>query len=141
VEKTILIVDDDQEMGNLMKKVLERESYRVILAANGTEGLLRIREQRFDLIISDLRMPGLSGMDLIREIQKTAPEIPVVLITAFGDMQVYLDAMGAGAFEYINKPIRMEDLKRVIGMALEGKQRKCGMPALENEIPGSHPPR
>ncbi|NOY53603.1 MAG: response regulator [Deltaproteobacteria bacterium] len=114
---TILIVDDDEEMGRLIKKVLDREDYHVKVAENATAGLILLQECPFDLVISDFRMPGMSGIELIREARKISPHTQLILITAFGDVQTYLDAMGAGAFEYINKPIKMNDLKAVIRKA------------------------
>jgi two-component system response regulator (stage 0 sporulation protein F) len=111
---SVLIVDDDLEMGRLIKKVLDREDYTVQMAVNASEGLLELQRKKFDLVISDFRMPGMTGIDLIREAKKIAPKTQLILITAFGDVQTYLDAMGAGAFEYINKPIKMSDLMTVI---------------------------
>jgi DNA-binding NtrC family response regulator len=116
--RNILIVDDDREMGALIKKVLSRENYTVHVAHSGTEGILLLQRETFDLIISDLRMPGISGIELIRASKKIAPETPLILITAFGDIQTYLDALGAGAFDYINKPLKMRDLRHSIRKAL-----------------------
>ncbi len=116
--RSILIIDDDREMGALIRKVLRRENYRVQVAHSGQEGILMLRRQSFDLIISDLRMPGISGIELIRTAKKIAPETPLILITAFGDIQTYLEALGAGAFDYINKPLKMRDLRHSIRKAL-----------------------
>ncbi len=116
--RKILIVDDDREMGALIKKVLSRENYTVHVAQSGAEGILLLQRETFDLIISDLRMPGISGIELIRATKKIAPETPLILITAFGDIQTYLDALGAGAFDYINKPLKMRDLRHSIRKAL-----------------------
>ncbi len=116
--RSILIIDDDREMGALIRKVLHRENYGVHVAHSGQEGILMLRRQSFDLIISDLRMPGISGIELIRTAKKIAPETPLILITAFGDIQTYLEALGAGAFDYINKPLKMRDLRHSIRKAL-----------------------
>jgi len=114
---TVLIVDDDKEMGRLIKKVLDREDYQVRIAENATAGLMLLQQRTFDLVISDFRMPGMNGIELIRKAKQISPRTQLILITAFGDVQTYLDATGAGAFEYINKPIKMGDLKAVIRKA------------------------
>ncbi len=116
--RSILIIDDDREMGALIRKVLRRENYTVHVADNGRQGILLLQRQSFDLIISDLRMPGMSGLELIRAAKKIAPKTPLILITAFGDIQTYLEALGAGAFDYINKPLKMRDLRQSIRKAL-----------------------
>ncbi len=82
----ILIVDDDHEMCQLIKKFLHREDYRVQTALNGSEALLLFQEQVFDLVICDLKMPGMSGIELIRKARAVAPDTPFILITAFGDV-------------------------------------------------------
>lgn len=117
--KEILIVDDDREMCNVIAKFLKKQNYSVQLANSGWEGLSQLMNKRFDVVISDFRMPGMSGIQLIRKVKEVSPHTHIILITAFGDVTTYLDAIDAGAFDYINKPIRMRDLQRAIKLALQ----------------------
>jgi two-component system, NtrC family, response regulator AtoC len=115
---TILIVDDDAEMRALLVEVLGHEGYRVAEAADGAEALIRLRSESFDGIIIDKNMPGLSGLDLLPGLRMICPEAPIILITAFGDASTYVEALEKGAFEYIFKPFRLEDLLRVLRRAV-----------------------
>jgi two-component system, NtrC family, response regulator AtoC len=116
--RTILIVDDDAEMRALLVEVLGQEGYRVVEAADGAEALIRLRSECFDGIIIDKNMPGLSGLDLLPGLRMICPAAPIILITAFGDASTYVEALEKGAFEYIFKPFRLEDLLRVLGRAV-----------------------
>lgn len=114
----VLIVDDDGEMRALLVDVLSQEGYRVEEAANGAEALIRLRTESFAAIVLDKNMPGLSGLDLLPGLRTICPGTPVILITAFGDVATYMEAMEKGAFEYVFKPFRMEELLRVLRKAL-----------------------
>ncbi len=119
----ILVVDDDADMRALLADVLNDEGYVVELVANGAEALIRLRTESFAAIVLDKNMPGLSGLDLLPGLRTICPETPVILITAFGDVSTYMDAMDKGAFEFIFKPFRMEELLRTLQRALPpGKQ-------------------
>jgi len=122
--KSILIIDDDPEMCKLLEKVLDRENYRVQAAYSGDDAILLLKQKSFHLIISDLTMPGMSGIELTRQAKAISPETHIILITAFGNMDTYLEAMNAGTYEFINKPIKMKDLKRIIKKALLEKRPK-----------------
>jgi two-component system NtrC family response regulator len=121
----ILVVDDDSEMRALLKDVLGDAGYAVNGVANGAEALIRLRTESFAAIVLDKNMPGLSGLDLLPGLRTICPETPVIMITAFGDVGTYVDAMEKGAFEYVFKPFRMEELLRVLGRAVTS----CGRPA------------
>ena len=114
----ILVVDDDAEMRALLAEVLSGEGYAVVGVANGAEALIRLRTESFAAIVLDKNMPGLSGLDLLPGLRTICPETPVILITAFGDVSTYMEAMEKGAFEYVFKPFRMEELLRVLRRAL-----------------------
>ncbi len=118
-KQSILLVDDDQEFRKAMKKMFERSGYSVTLAADGQEALNILSEETFDLIISDLRMPNLNGMQLMEELKKKGVKIPVIFITAFGEVESYMDLMNLGAFEYINKPVKGQEILNVARKALE----------------------
>jgi DNA-binding NtrC family response regulator len=107
---TILVADDNREHCEVLGKVLARAGYQVAVAADGQEALQVLRERPFDLVFADLRMPRLSGLDLLRNIRSMGPEVPVVIVTAFGDWVTYADAIESGAVDYLSKPVRREDL-------------------------------
>ena len=117
----VLIVDDDREMRALLADVLGEAGYDVTEAADGARALIRLRSESFAAIILDKNMPGLSGLDLLPGLRTICPETPVILITAFGDVETYVDAMEKGATAYIFKPFRMREL-------LEELQRGVALP-------------
>lgn len=114
----LLVVEDDHEMRALLLDVLGEEGYDVAEAANGAEALIRLRSESFAGIILDKNMPGLSGLDLLPGLRTICPETPIIMITAFGDLGTYMDAMERGAFAYVFKPFRMDELLRVLRQAL-----------------------
>jgi DNA-binding NtrC family response regulator len=121
-ELTILIVDDDPEMRALLGEFLSQDGYSVEEAATGAEALIRLRTECFSAIVIDKNMPGLSGLDLLPGLRTICPETPVVLITAFGDAATYLEALEKGAYEYLFKPFRMEELLQVLRRALPSRE-------------------
>jgi two-component system, NtrC family, response regulator HydG len=146
----ILIVEDDPSHLEILRRHLERCGYRVEAAESAEQALSRF--SRFDphLVLSDLRMPGMSGFDLIRKLKADAPDVAVVLMTAFDDMQTAIDAMKDGAFDYLVKPLELERLEAIIASALEQRRRNGGdraaraaepePPALAtNDLIGRHP--
>jgi DNA-binding NtrC family response regulator len=110
----ILIVDDDAEMRALLLDVLQGEGYEAVEAKDGTEAVLALRTKRFDLILMDKNMPGPSGLDLLPGFRRVCPQSPIVMMTAFGDVPSYMEAMEKGAVEFLFKPFRMEELKAAI---------------------------
>jgi two-component system response regulator (stage 0 sporulation protein F) len=125
----VLVVDDDGEMRALLADVLSDEGYAVEGVANGAEALIRLRSQSFAAIVLDKNMPGLSGLDLLPGLRTICPETPIIMITAFGDVATYVDAMEKGAFTYIFKPFRMEELLRVLQRALPSAKRALSSPS------------
>ena len=99
--KRILVVDDDESLRRVTQLQLEEAGYSVLTASNGAEALPLIEEENPALVITDLKMPGLSGLDLLKKIRDSYPEITVVLITAFGTVQTAVEAMKAGAYDYM----------------------------------------
>lgn len=117
----ILVVDDDPEMRQLLEDVLTREGYVVFHAKNGSEALLRLREESYDVIILDKIMTDLSGLEILPGIKLVQPEAQVILITAFGDRETYLEAIGKGATAYLAKPFGMSVLIQMVKQAIEQK--------------------
>lgn len=117
----ILIVDDDQEMRRLLEDVLIREGFQVTQARNGSEALLRIQEVSYQVIVLDKIMPGQSGLDILPEIKRLQPEAQVILITAFGDRETGVEAIGKGATAYLAKPFGISVLVQMVKKAIEQK--------------------
>ena len=122
---TILVVDDEENAREGLSKILSKEGYSVYMASNGKEAIEILRRQSFDLVITDMRMPLMDGFEVLREIKKMNENIGVIMITAYGEVESYLEAINMGAFEYINKPVRVNELKRVITKVLEERHRKA----------------
>lgn len=122
---TILVVDDEENAREGLSKILSKEGYSVDMASNGKEAIETLRRQSFDLVITDMRMPLMDGFEVLREIKKMNENIGVIMITAYGEVESYLEAMNMGAFEYINKPVRVNELKRVITKVLEERHKKA----------------
>ena len=118
-ENRLLVVDDEDLFRNSLVKLLTMEGYSVLSASDGNEALGLIKENKFQLVITDLKMPGMNGMELMQEIQKLSPDTKVVIITAHGEWNTYLEAMERGAFEYLNKPINKADLFYAVKKALK----------------------
>jgi DNA-binding NtrC family response regulator len=115
----ILVVDDDASLRRVMNMQLEEAGYDVSLASNGEEALGILDMRRPKLVITDLRMPGAGGMDLLRHIRDEHPETTLIIITAFGSVETAVEAMKAGAYDYVTKPIDYEALVLVVHRAME----------------------
>jgi len=133
--KRILIVDDDGPMRSFLCTVLGEEGYRLAEARNGTEGLAMLTASDFDLVVTDLRMPGLSGLDLVREGKKARPEALWVVITAYGSIGNAVEAMRSGASDYLTKPLRDPDeLRHVIRRVLREAESERKIHLLSEEL-------
>ena len=115
----ILIVDDDARMRGLLQKVLVREGYEVALAGSGAEALQEIGRQSFDIVLSDIRMPEMDGMALLGQVRDAAPETTVIMMTAFGSVESAVEAMKQGAYDYISKPFKMDEVLIVLSRVVE----------------------
>jgi DNA-binding NtrC family response regulator len=120
--ETILVIDDDEYTRESIYLFLSECKYKVLLANNGTNGLKILDEATPDLIITDLRMPDITGIDVLKRVKEIDPYIQVLLITAFDDMQSIIEAMQMGAYDYIEKPLELELFKHTIQRALESKK-------------------
>ncbi|HSW49653.1 MAG TPA: sigma-54 dependent transcriptional regulator, partial [Bryobacteraceae bacterium] len=122
IPKTILVVDDDESLRSVTRMQLEELEYRVIAAAGGDQALAVLAAEPVALLITDLKMPGLSGMDLLKRARAEFPEIPVIMITAYGTIGSAVEAVKAGAFDYVTKPIDFDQLAIVVARALERRE-------------------
>ncbi len=119
---SILVVEDEMGQRTVLRRILEREGYEVALAENGLIALEKIEETMFDLVISDMRMPEMTGRDLLREIKQRDPDLPVLIVTAFAELKDAVDLVAReGAFYYLQKPINNDVLKAHIKRALEAR--------------------
>jgi DNA-binding NtrC family response regulator len=119
----ILIVDDEQQMRAAMEAVLSRLGYPLLQCANGEVALEALEKNRVDLVITDMRMPQMSGSELLVAVRELYPRIPVVMITAYGTIEQAVEAMKNGAFDFITKPFSAEDLENVVTRALNPMRR------------------
>ncbi len=118
----ILVVDDDEDTRELFHTVLTGEGYQVALANNGQDALVQSRNDSFDLVITDLKMPVTDGLQFLQEIRKTGSNADVIMVTGHGEVESYLHAMSLGAVEYIHKPIRIRELKKIVRMILKKRE-------------------
>ncbi len=131
---TILVIDDEQVMRDACDQILAREGCRVTSAASGAEGLEKIQKERFDVIILDLKMPGLSGMEVLARIEEEIPEIPVIVITGYATIESAVEAMKLGAYDFIPKPFTPNVLRTIVVRALEKRRLTLENAYLREEL-------
>ena len=139
--KSILVVEDDELLRSFLTTILKEDGYRVTEAGNGQEGLERFLSGGYDLVITDLRMPGLSGLDLLLTGKKEKPETRWIIMTAFGSIGNAVEAMKAGASDYLTKPFRdPEELRQVIRRVLKEAEAEQTISLLSEELGKQFPP-
>jgi DNA-binding response OmpR family regulator len=115
----IMVVDDDQDLRESMAEVLDKAGFSVTQASRGEEALEHLARKKFDLVLLDLVMPGLGGLELLDRIKDKAPRLPVIMITAFASVENAVAAMRQGASDYVTKPFRIDGLLASVGRVLE----------------------
>ena len=133
VEK-ILVVDDDASLRRVLEYNLSKEGYAVLTADSGEKALAMLDAERVDVLITDIKMPGMDGMDLLRRVRQTSPETQVIVITAFGTIEMAVEAMKAGAFEYVTKPFNRDELALAVRKALRLKSLEHDNARLRREV-------
>ena len=123
---TVLIVDDEEIMRDVLESLLVREGCQVHLAADGAGGVEAARDGAFDAVLLDVMMPGINGMEALSTLQQLCPDLPVIMVTAYGTSQTARDALKGGAFDFVEKPFKNEDLVQVILNAVEHRRRFAG---------------
>lgn len=118
--KSILIVDDEENTRLGLSKLLTQEGFVVDSAANGNDALKYLADNQVNLVISDINMPDMNGLSFLRELSQRFPNINVIMITAYGGVESYLEAMNLGAFEYLHKPVRLEELRSIMRKIFNG---------------------
>jgi len=134
----ILVVDDEANMLTLCESVLGKEGYVVTCAASAEEALTRLEAETFDLLIADLRLPGMGGMELVQRVKGQQPGLPYVLLTGHGTIQSAVAAMKDGAADYLTKPVDVEELKVVIQKALEMRRLTREVQQLRLQVASDH---
>jgi len=114
----ILIAEDDENMRRVLAAMVEREGYRPVEAANGLEALRLLRENPPAVVVTDLKMPEMDGLELLEHVESEAPDVPVIMITAHGTIESAVEALKKGAFDYLTKPFDDEELASVLGKAV-----------------------
>jgi DNA-binding NtrC family response regulator len=141
MSKRILVVDDDELMRSFLSSVLREEEYGVEEARNGTEGLAKLPGSAFDLVITDLRMPDMSGLALMQEGKKARPDVRWIIITGYGSIGSAVEAMKAGASDYLTKPLQDPDeLRRVIRRVVRELEAERTISILSEELGRQFPP-
>jgi DNA-binding response OmpR family regulator len=122
----VLIIEDDQEMRSLLKYFFSEEGFETDSVSNGFDALGILIKKPFDLVITDIRMPGLTGLDILPRIKKIQPEVAIIVITAFGTEEVRRRAFERGANAYLEKPIHFQELRGLIHDVIFAKEKRVG---------------
>ena len=133
-QRTILLVDDDRIVAEYLVRLLEGAGYKTTVCLDGESAFERFKEGGIDLIITDLMMPGISGLDLIRRIRLTDKEVNIVVITGFGNMEIFIDTVRAGAGDFIVKPIEKDQFLKAVDRALEKKSLSDSLVARTRQL-------
>ncbi len=130
---TVLLVDDEVNVRKVLAAMLQQEGHETVLASNGHQALIRLAQGDIDVLITDLRMPGMSGLDLLREVHEKDPELPVIVITAHGSVETAVVALKNGAFDYITKPFEKHDLATAVRKAAGVRQAEDAQAPIGNK--------
>jgi len=123
--KTILLVDDEVDVLKTLSEILETSGYSTVLKRDAESALSIILEgKQIDLVITDLRMPGMNGSELTTILRQILPSMPIIMLTGYGSVESYLESMSSGVFEYVNKPVQARELSRIVKTALEWSRAK-----------------
>jgi two-component system response regulator HydG len=134
----LLVVEDDPDMLALLQEHLQGEGYRVAALTSGREALARLRSEIFDVVITDLRMPDVDGMEVLRACREIQPEARVILVTAFGTVETAIRAIREGAFDYTTKPFRLEEISLLVAKALDDRRLRAEYLRLRQEVEGRY---
>jgi len=134
----ILVVDDEQSMTQFLSIVLRKEGYQVTAVSNGRDALERAKAENFDVIITDIKMPGMDGIQLLNQLKKYDPSLPVVIMTAYASQQSAIDAVNHGAFQYLIKNAKNDEIKLVVRNALEMRKVRSENLFLKRELKKGH---
>ena len=117
---TVLVVEDKKSMAEMLARTLEAEGYKALTALSGEEGVQTAHRERVDLVLTDLRLPGMSGLDVLKALKEDRPLLPVIMMTAFGSIETAVEAVKAGAYDFLTKPFDTSHMLVLVERALEG---------------------
>lgn len=135
---TILIVEDERVLREALASLLESEGYTVFKAANGREAYELVIERPVDVVLSDVRMPEMDGMELLRRLRQTIPETPVIILTAFGSVETAVEAMREGATDYLIKPVQFDEVLLRVARARDTAQRTRERRVMTEQLAAEH---
>ena len=134
----ILVVDDEQSMAQFLGIVLRKEGYQVTTVNNGRDAIEKVKSETFDVVITDIKMPGMDGIQVLQSIKKMDPSIPVVIMTAYASQQSAIDAVNLGAFQYLIKNAKNEEIKLIVRNAIEMRRVRTENLFLKRELRRGH---
>ncbi len=140
MQAKLLLIDDDVAVCDVVSATLTRRGFNVVSANSGADALLALNREDFDIVVSDLNMPGMSGLELCSHVHASWPDLPLVLVTAFGSIETAVAAIRAGAYDFIAKPIQMPELLLTLARALEHRQLKVENKQLRDTVARHKPP-
>ena len=130
----VLIIDDEENMRYMLQLTLESEDYTVELADGGEAGIAKISQQQFDFIICDVKMPGVNGLDVLTFAMESSPNIPVIMISAYGTLDTAIEAMKRGAYDYVMKPFKQDEILLTLKKAQERERLRQENQFLRQEV-------
>lgn len=133
-QEKILLVDDEPHILELLSVALEDEEYRILLANNGKEALTQLKKEQPQVVLLDIRMPNMDGVQVLRQIKKTNKAMSVIMMTAYGAMETVLEATKLGAYDYLTKPLDLERIKVLIRRALEAQKLSQEVTSLRSKV-------
>ena len=119
ISKPILVVDDEKNIRLTLSQALETLGTQIDAAANGEEALAKLREKEFGLILLDIRMPGMDGLEVLRQVREVRPDIRVIMITAYGTVESAVEAMKLGAVDFLQKPFDPEEIRELVSRVMD----------------------
>ena len=134
VKEKLLFVDDEPKLLQSLVTIFEDEGYEVSVASTGKEGESLYKQEKYDLVLTDLRMPDISGLELLKRLMKFYPQAAVILITGYGTVESAVEAMKLGALDYITKPYNPDEMRLKIKRALESLKLKMENVALKEKL-------
>jgi DNA-binding NtrC family response regulator len=117
----VMVIDDEKIVGDMAKLSLEQDGYRVETFLNADPALARLKEEEFDVVVTDLKMKGIDGMEVLKTVRSLYPKTQVIMITAFANLDSAIEAMRGEVFDFFPKPVKIKELKASIKRALERK--------------------
>jgi two-component system response regulator AtoC len=134
IPKRILIIDDEESFRHMLSVILIKEGYEVEASSNGEEGLQKAAASPFDQILCDIRMPHMDGLEFLRKIKKTGVEAAIIMMSAYGTVDTAIEAMKLGAYDYISKPFKPDEIILTLRKAEEREQLRRENQLLKKEV-------